>query len=275
MKKINLIKVTLDIIMSIIFVLLFNKMVVAGLIFHEIAGLAIGFFFILHLLPNWKWIKQVTLSLFAGKLSLKTKIGYLVNVLLLVFMTVIIVSGILISKALFTNLWAGGHVILKVIHISSSYASLMLIGIHVGLHWNWVMQLPKRMFKIPKNRRILAYIARLAVILILVFGAYNLYSVDYFSRISFIGGGPDKNHAPMNNGGINKMSPAGGGEQAFAKAPDMQNGREGFPTDKRSFEQPDILKVLSTFLSIIAVFSIITFYIEKLWPRKRMCGLPA
>ncbi len=49
MKKINLLKISLDIFMAIVFALLFNKMVIARLAFHEIAGLAIGFAFIIHM----------------------------------------------------------------------------------------------------------------------------------------------------------------------------------------------------------------------------------
>ena len=51
MKK-NWVKLILDIAMAIVFALLFNHRVVTGLNFHEIAGLAIGVLFIVHILLN-------------------------------------------------------------------------------------------------------------------------------------------------------------------------------------------------------------------------------
>lgn len=50
--------------MGIIFALLFNKNVFGGMSFHEIAGLVIGFAVLIHIVLNWKSVKNVTLSIF-------------------------------------------------------------------------------------------------------------------------------------------------------------------------------------------------------------------
>lgn len=103
MKKINIIKISLDILMILIFALLFNKMVFSGQAFHEIAGLAIGLAFIIHKALNWKWLVQVTRNIFTGKISLRTRIGCVVDVLLLISMATIITSGVLISRVVFAS----------------------------------------------------------------------------------------------------------------------------------------------------------------------------
>lgn len=82
MKTLNYVKLSLDILMILVFALLFNTRVFSGLVFHEIAGLALGGVFIIHLLLNGKWIKKVTVNILNPKISLNTRIGYLVNVLL-------------------------------------------------------------------------------------------------------------------------------------------------------------------------------------------------
>ncbi|MFC6601849.1 hypothetical protein ACFQDF_09825 [Ectobacillus funiculus] len=42
MKKVTYVKFAIDIVMAVVFVLLFNKQVLGGMTFHEIAGLAIA-----------------------------------------------------------------------------------------------------------------------------------------------------------------------------------------------------------------------------------------
>lgn len=78
MKKIIYVKIILDILMVLVFTLLFNKMVL-GMQFHEVAGLAIGAAVLVHCGLNWKWIKGVTLKLFNRKLPIKTRLGYIFN----------------------------------------------------------------------------------------------------------------------------------------------------------------------------------------------------
>ncbi|NLI94133.1 MAG: hypothetical protein GX434_18625 [Peptococcaceae bacterium] len=63
---------------------------------------------------RWEWpssstwpsigdgLKQVTVNMFK-KISIKTRIGYIVDLLLLITMGYIIVSGIMISKVVFPN----------------------------------------------------------------------------------------------------------------------------------------------------------------------------
>ena len=75
MKNKNYVKFALDILMSITFVLLFNKMVLGGLAFHEITGLGIGFAIFAHILLNLQWVKKVTLMLFDRRLPGKTRFG--------------------------------------------------------------------------------------------------------------------------------------------------------------------------------------------------------
>ncbi|MDM5452123.1 hypothetical protein [Peribacillus simplex] len=76
MKKLMFVKLGLDILMAVTFVLFFNKQVLGGLTFHEIAGLVIAVLFFIHVLLNWRWVKKVTVKLFDLNLPLKTKFGY-------------------------------------------------------------------------------------------------------------------------------------------------------------------------------------------------------
>lgn len=181
MKKLNVLKIVLDTIMVVVFGLLFNCKSV-GMLFHEIAGLAIGAIILFHCALNWKWIKDVSLKIFNSKLPTKTRIGYFINILLL--LNVIIITGIFISKKLFPSLALGNSMVLKNLHVFLSYCSLLLIGIHVGLHWNWAMITFRKIFKITEKKKMYSYFSKILVVLLLIFGIYSTYSVKFISKIS-------------------------------------------------------------------------------------------
>jgi hypothetical protein len=146
----NIIKFFLTLSITIVMLLLMDPRSFYGLPFHEWAGLIIGLFFILHKVLNWGWIKKVTISFFT-KCPLKARINYLLDILLLIGITLMILSGIAIARTIdFSWLRLGGsHNFWRVMHTSSSFITLALFGIHLGLHWNWVLQRLK--FKITTN----------------------------------------------------------------------------------------------------------------------------
>ena len=61
---------------------------------------------------------------------------------LLAGVTLMILSGIAIARTIdFSWLKLGGSPMFwRVMHASSSLITLVLFGIHLGLHWNWVLQ---------------------------------------------------------------------------------------------------------------------------------------
>ena len=141
MKTIKYTKLSWDILMLLIFALLYFLSSES----HEIAGLALGGAFVIHLGLNGRRVKQVTANLSSRKISLKTKIGHLVVVLLLLSMGLTIVSGVMISKTILVGVFtASNNHLFKGLHKAVSFASLILVGIHVGLNWSWVMNTFKR-----------------------------------------------------------------------------------------------------------------------------------
>lgn len=267
MKKINYVKIILDTIMVVVFVLLFNKMVL-GMLFHEVAGLAIGAVILIHCSLNWKWIKGITLKIFKRKMITKVRLGYFIDILLLVNVIIIIVSGVFISKTLFSSLHLNGAQYLKAVHISLSYFSLLLIGIHVGLHWNWVMITFKKIFRIPIKKKIYSFVSKFLIVLLLAFGGYSTYSVGFLSKISI---------TPI----ISSLTSPGSGNEMDKrefKTNDETNrpvkiegetpkGKDRLKGD--GFKETSVLGVISSYLGVISLFSIITYYSEKILAKKK------
>lgn len=135
----NRIKLILNILLLIVMLLLMDPRSFYGLEFHEWAGLIIGLFFILHKALNWSWIKKVTVCFFKSSPG-RARLNYVLDVFLLAGMILMILSGIAIARSIdfsWMNL-GGSKMFWRVMHTSSSFITLALFGIHLGLHWKWV-----------------------------------------------------------------------------------------------------------------------------------------
>ena len=136
----NTVKFFLSLSMTIVMLLLMDPRSFYGLGFHEWAGLIIGIAFILHKILNWTWIKKVTIGFF-GRCKPRARINYILDVLLLAGIVLMILSGIAIARTIdFSWLNLGGsRMFWRIMHTSSSFITLALFGIHLGLHWKWVL----------------------------------------------------------------------------------------------------------------------------------------
>ena len=135
MKK-NTFKIIFDVVLALGTVLLYKKNVL-GLGFHELAGIAVCVLFVVHHLINRKWIAAVTKNLFSKTTPAKTRIEYIVDVLLCLSFLGVLITGIGISKKYLSTLAFLGNKG-KIWHFFFSGCALILTGIHVGLHWKWI-----------------------------------------------------------------------------------------------------------------------------------------
>lgn len=307
MKKMtSSIKFGLDLIIGVTFALFFNKNVLGGLAFNEIAGLVICGAFLAHVLLNGKWVKNVTIKLFDRKLPWKTRISYCLNVLLLLTMTTIVVTGILISRVVFPDLTIGNEQSMKMLHLSVSYLTLILVAIHVGLHWQWVMNMFKKTFRIKSSTTSLGYVAKIVTVLTLLFGLYEIYSTGFGNRVVQSAGifSTSSEQGKMGNGqfsqggqppeGFNgeRPTPPNGdfsdsGERPTPPNGDFVDNGEGPTSSAGDFagngEKPtldgktrgehggnsNVISVLLTYFSIMSVFVIITHYLGKVKIRRK------
>jgi hypothetical protein len=116
-----------------------------GQAIHEWLGIAFGATIIGHLLLHWKWIVNVVRRTFM-RLPGQVRINSLLNSLLFIAVTLVIFSGILISKVVLNTLGlSGSHdMIWRSLHSTATNAALVLVGLHVALHWKWIVSAVKR-----------------------------------------------------------------------------------------------------------------------------------
>lgn len=225
------------------------------LTFHEIAGIAIAAVFFTHLMLNWRWIKNVTLKLFDRKLSVKTKFGYLLNLLLLISMAFIITSGIFISRVVFPNINIGDEQRFKISHMSISYLVLILVAVHIGLHWKWVINVFNNIIKVKTHKPILGIIAKVATIALLVFGGYQMYSSNFILQVQRISKVFNVSSSQTAEGDFN-------GDEDHAQRPASPEG--GFRGGEGHTGSSNAIEVMITYFSIMSVFIIIVYYLGKL-----------
>lgn len=116
-----------------------------GMAIHEWLGLALAAGIVTHLLLHWKWLVEVTRRFF-HKMPWSTRVNYVLNGLLFISIVLISASGIMISKEalplLGLEIQGGGS--WKMIHTLSADIIVFLMGLHVALHWTWIVNATKR-----------------------------------------------------------------------------------------------------------------------------------
>lgn len=258
MKK-NYTKIVLDLMMAITFVLLMNPRVLDGLPFHEIAGIVIGVAILVHIGLNYSWVVNTTKKIFDSRLPKKTRFSYLLNILLLISMATVIITGILISRVVLPNLaiqGQGGHS-LRGIHDLSANTTLALVGLHIGVHWQWIMSICKRAFKSKEGKLRKGVIASVVLSLAILAGG-----IQWFASTSTPSEGNFKNEQMQQSGQTTTNGTTGTATTNNSQANgDFHNekfaGKEGHGGSSNPF-----LVVLNYF-AIWAVIIIPTYYIEK------------
>ncbi len=111
-----------------------------GMTIHEWLGVAFLAALLTHLLFHWQWIVNITASFFK-KLWHSSRLNYVVNLAFLVLMTGALFSGLMISESVLAVLgisiernpvWEG-------LHHTLSDASVLVLGLHLALHWKWIV----------------------------------------------------------------------------------------------------------------------------------------
>lgn len=166
------IKVNVDIVMTGMMLLLMVRQI-TGDAAHEWMGMGIFVLFILHHGLNLHWWKR----LFKGQYKPYRVAQTAIDVLLLFCMLGLMISGIILSRHVFSFLsLQGGASFARVLHLISSYWSFILISVHIGLHWGMMLSMMHKAFQKPSLLRV--FILRLCAAAISGYGLYVFLKND-------------------------------------------------------------------------------------------------
>ena len=107
---------------------------------HEWLGVSFAAAIITHLLFHWKWILQVGAEFFK-KLFHQSRLNFAINALFFIAMTGVSFSGILISKDVLNifGIQLNASQAWRMIHSATADATVILLGVHIALHWKWIL----------------------------------------------------------------------------------------------------------------------------------------
>ena len=115
---------------------------------HEWIGMAMFLLFLTHLFMNKRWFG----ALGKGRYAPARLVQLVLNSLIFLCMLGCMVSGILLSRYLFTFLPEhGGYEWTQKIHMLCSFWGFVLMSLHLGTHWGMVLALLRKKWKLSKR----------------------------------------------------------------------------------------------------------------------------
>ena len=162
-------KIITDIAMTVLLLLLMSYSMI-GEATHEWLGIGMFVLCIFHHTLNRNWSN----SLFKGKYTSYRILQTVLVVLALVSMLGSMISGIIISRNVFSFLpITGGQSWARILHMLSAYWGFVFISLHLGLHWSVMMGMAKRLWK--KQSIVRSWSVRTAGFLIAGYGVYAFF----------------------------------------------------------------------------------------------------
>lgn len=138
------IKLYVDILLFIGFVLV-NIPQATGIPIHEWASFLFIIPLMVHILLDWKWVVSVTKRMF-GKLPGEVRFNHIWDLLIFIMMVLALFTGTIISEAALPAL--GIHVTIdpfwSAMHDLSANLLMIMIGVHLAMHWGWIVSSVKR-----------------------------------------------------------------------------------------------------------------------------------
>ena len=270
-KTARILKLVLDAIMLILLVLMYKKQVIS-MEFHEIGGLALIGLFLIHHLVNAKWIGAVTRRLFAKGTPGLIRARYIVDALLLVAFLAVGVTGVLISKVVFSLHVAGNF---KTLHYFASALAIVLMGVHLGLHADYIFG---KLLRKGANR--IAKIALCVVLAVMIaFGGYSLFTTSFLRYLA----------APLQMTVAMQGVPVPSGDIALdgsnaerptdlSELPEFSGEDGGLHGDRQDFNggehgseggSSSAAALIAQYVSIITLFGAATYGVLRLTGRRR------
>lgn len=136
-------KLWLDVLIFIAFLILMQP-ALTGIPIHEWLATAAIVAFVTHLLGQWDWIIVIGRRFLAR--WERSRLNFILDVLLLLGMTTVFVSGYAISHSVLPvlGLPVERDFVWRRMHALSADATLIVVAVHVAIHWRWIVSATQR-----------------------------------------------------------------------------------------------------------------------------------
>lgn len=141
---------------------------------HELIGTGLFTFVLAHNGFNRRWYGRIAMT---GRQP-RGKAVIALNLALALTMVVLLTTSLAVSRTVFGWLPFDAGVTSRALHLLAAYWAMVLVGLHVGLNWQIVMNilLPRIAWLFPGSTGIL--LARLAALSVAALGLYSAVAMD-------------------------------------------------------------------------------------------------
>ena len=271
-------KITLDVIMLIVTVTLFDKSFIS-LHYHEVAGLVLIGIMALHNIVNIKAF--VGMGKYFKQMPRRFQIGFITDIVLLVCFLWIGISGVLCSRTILTWI-SSDNAFFKLSHMFVSGVSVFFLGIHMGLH-----------IKIKKMAKIPVIVCSALIVCIGFYGFFHTSELRWLSmpysmlnKAEGVGTKAEQGHGNMPSKEGREWSGKDKGESREWKG--NRGEKSGMPMEggkERGHGQSmggtkillfttSGLKNMLLFLFMILMAAVITYWLVEIHKHRKMKRLP-
>lgn len=165
-------RITVDFIMTALLPCLMAYTLIGETV-HEWLGLTMFLLWITHHILNVKWYKNLN----KGRYTVVRVMDTVINGLLVLVMISMMISGIMLSKHVFSFLpLDGGADFARTLHLLGAYWGFVLMSLHLGFHWNMVMAGIEKLIPAEQSSPLCVLCVRAAAAI------FSLYGILAFVR---------------------------------------------------------------------------------------------
>jgi len=148
---------------------------------HEISGT--GLFVLLgwHIASNRRWFK----NMFRGRYNGRRLVTLALHLLLIANMTILLATSVAISKSIVGIGQFPATARLRELHWFSAYWAVIVVGVHLGLHWPRVMTSGRTMLGLPAPGRFQIWALRCAAAFAFCFGIWSFILLGVWTKLTF------------------------------------------------------------------------------------------
>lgn len=145
---------------------------------HEYIGLGVSLLFVVHCVLNLHWFKTWN----KGRYDFKRGLSSFMNVLLILCMAVLCVTGLMNSRHLPGFLQPDGGMGIRQLHSFAAYWAVVFVGLHAGIHWQKVMAALRTATGLKPNA-LRAHVQRMLAMALAVYGVWAFHDRDMAPKL--------------------------------------------------------------------------------------------
>ncbi|WP_245444283.1 DUF4405 domain-containing protein [Microvirga sp. KLBC 81] len=148
---------------------------------HEIFGTALFALLGWHIAVNRIWFANLS----RGYYDARRTFTLVLHLLLIANMAALLVTSIVISQSVFALLPILDSIYLRDVHWFAAYWIMIIVGVHLGLHWMRVMAMVRTTLSLTPGNPARALALRVAAVVLAGFGLWGCFVLGVWGKLTF------------------------------------------------------------------------------------------